>query len=331
MATYIASLIPIICYVLILFALDSLKICRMKFLSISAVCGIAVGLVLLTIFHFVSPAFPWMVPVIEELLKGILPVVLAGRRKIGFFVEGVTYGATVGAGFALVENITYASSFTDMGFFTALYRGVFTALLHIGCTAIVGAAAIIVVRELREKRGRNPWLLIALSFIPSILIHVFHNAVMVDHPYFLIVHLLFFPLVIFILYKVDSDTINNWMETMVENDISILACIHEGMLHETNAGKYLKTLHSRFSPEEIADIMCCLTLHLEMSVAAKSRLILKEMGLAERMDPKERELNRTKLLELQAITSRIGKRGVMALSPIIAIHSFDQYAFREIM
>src|SRR5690349_12783989 len=51
-------------------------------------------------------------PVVEELVKAIILVVLflAFRREFDNVLDGIVYGAMVGLGFAMVENVLYLTS-----------------------------------------------------------------------------------------------------------------------------------------------------------------------------------------------------------------------------
>lgn len=322
------SLTPILFYFLILISLDSFKICRRTLLVGALLYGILASGIAYLIFTLWQTEQRAAAPIIEELLKGGMLVWLSAKKKMGFFVEGVTYGATIGAGFATIENILYVFGNPEMTSLVAGMRGVSTALLHIGCTGMVGAASVIIVRELREKRDINPWGVIALVYIPSMLIHYFHNSMVLSPFVLMLVMILFFGSAVLALYYYDDRLITYWFDEMMEGDITLLTSIQTGTLIETNAGKYLMSLHSSFNPEEIADIMACLTLHLELSVAAKSRMMLQEAQMAAPLFAEERELYKEKVVELRESTHRIGKRGVLALRHIITIHAFDEHAFR---
>ena len=325
---YLFSLLPIVVYLVVLHSQDPLKICRFKTLLFSILHGIGAGLVTLVLFLIVSLENSLATPVIEEMLKGVFVILLAWRKKIGFLTEGVTYGASVGAGFALIENIVYVVRIPELTLLESLMRGFSTALLHIGNTAVVGALTIIVVRELQEKRHIAVWPALVLTPLPSIGLHLLYNAmllpVMVQIPLALAGYLLILAL----LYLYDRHLIERWLDRMVDSEINLLTIIHNGLLHTTPTGAYLTSLHSRFSGEEIADIIACFTLHLELSVAAKSRLMLQESGLAEPMTPEAVAANEAKMQEYQAVCQRIGKRGLLALQPIISIHTFDRQAFK---
>jgi RsiW-degrading membrane proteinase PrsW (M82 family) len=103
-------------------------------------------------------------PIVEEIAKGlgVLVIFFFGRRAFDGPVDGVVYGALVGAGFAFTENILYfATSLIEGGVgevtFTFLLRGVLSPFAHVIFTAVTGFAVGIAARSGRPVGGR--WLL----------------------------------------------------------------------------------------------------------------------------------------------------------------------------
>lgn len=97
-------------------------------------------------------------PLVEEFAKGlgVFLVFLFGRRTFDGPVDGVVYGALVGAGFAFTENILYfATSLIEGGVpetaFTFFLRGILSPFAHVMFTAITGYAL-----GLAARRGAGP-------------------------------------------------------------------------------------------------------------------------------------------------------------------------------
>ncbi|WOF22052.1 PrsW family intramembrane metalloprotease [Microbacterium betulae] len=120
-------------------------------------------------------------PIVEELAKGVgvLLVLLMGRRAFDGPVDGVVYGALVGAGFAFTENIQYfavsaieggAASLT----WTFVLRGLMSPFAHAMFTAVTGFAL-----GLAARRGASfgaslrTWL---AGLIGAIVLHGLWNA-----------------------------------------------------------------------------------------------------------------------------------------------------------
>ncbi|PZU45867.1 MAG: PrsW family intramembrane metalloprotease [Microbacterium sp.] len=86
-------------------------------------------------------------PLVEEFAKGlgVFLVFAFGRRAFDGPVDGVVYGALVGAGFAFTENILYfATSLIEGGVpetaFTFFLRGILSPFAHVMFTAVTGYA-----------------------------------------------------------------------------------------------------------------------------------------------------------------------------------------------
>ena len=62
-------------------------------------------------------------------------------RRVGFLVDAAVLGFAVGAGFALVENVVYLRAITDAPLGLWLVRGLGTAVMHGGTTAMFAMLA----------------------------------------------------------------------------------------------------------------------------------------------------------------------------------------------
>ncbi|MCZ7539407.1 MAG: PrsW family glutamic-type intramembrane protease [Anaerolineae bacterium] len=80
-------------------------------------------------------------PVVEELLKALLIVVLASRLALAYTVDGTAYGFAIGTGFGMAENLDYAISNPDRAVPIALSRVLSVSLMHAYTTGLVGTAA----------------------------------------------------------------------------------------------------------------------------------------------------------------------------------------------
>ncbi|SDQ21746.1 PrsW family intramembrane metalloprotease [Microbacterium sp. cf332] len=119
-------------------------------------------------------------PIVEEIAKGlgILLLLRIGRRSFDGPVDGVVYGAMIGAGFAFTENILYfADSLISGGVaqvtVTFVLRGVLSPFAHVMFTAATGFAVGLAVR--RGARGGAvfaPW---AVGLAAAILLHALWN------------------------------------------------------------------------------------------------------------------------------------------------------------
>ncbi len=152
----------------------------------SVAIALGVDFVLLVLFgpdtDAVSAAMSSVVqaPIVEEIAKGlgVLLILWIGRRHFDGPVDGIVYGAMVGAGFAFTENILYfADSLTAGGVgqvtVTFVLRGILSPFAHVMFTAATGFAVGLSVR--RGRRGGHvfgPWV---GGVAAAILLHAVWN------------------------------------------------------------------------------------------------------------------------------------------------------------
>lgn len=119
-------------------------------------------------------------PIVEEFAKGlgVYLIFLVGRRAFDGPLDGVVYGALVGAGFAFTENIQYfAVSLISGGLqeasFTFLLRGILSPFAHVMFTSVTGFALGLAARRgARAGRAIGPWL---AGMLGAIVLHGLWN------------------------------------------------------------------------------------------------------------------------------------------------------------
>ncbi len=173
----------------------------------AAALALAVGLGVLLVFHPANTAATdalsavVQAPIVEELAKGlgVLLIFALGRRAFDGPVDGVVYGALVGAGFAFTENILYFSqSLIEGGIYQAtstfFVRGILSPYAHAMFTAVTGFALGLAARRGRSGVGVAPmWL---LGLCGAILLHALWNASAVFADFFVLYVTLQVPLFI---------------------------------------------------------------------------------------------------------------------------------------
>jgi RsiW-degrading membrane proteinase PrsW (M82 family) len=153
-----------------------------------AAVGIALGvdlLITLAIGVDASPlreAFSVVVqaPIVEEFAKGIgvFLIFATARRAFDGPVDGIVYGALVGAGFAFTENIQYfALAFIEGGAAetsaTFFVRGILSPFAHVMFTGVTGFALGLAARRgVSAGQAVGPWL---LGLAGAIALHALWN------------------------------------------------------------------------------------------------------------------------------------------------------------
>ncbi|MCK9628628.1 MAG: PrsW family intramembrane metalloprotease [Bacteroidales bacterium] len=304
------SVIPVLVFLSFLFVLDSFKLVFKSFLLLSIVWGISAALFL----YFIKVSNPVAAPLIEEVLKSVFVLYLIKRNKVGFTVDAAIYGFASGAGFALVENLVYFYAMPEASILTWIVRGFGTAVMHGGCTAIIGM--LVIFSKSVEKRGG---LYIVSAFAAAFLIHYAFNHFYIN-PVLQTLGIIIILSVIFVLiFRYSEKKLHNWLEMEFSTEIDLLNMINRGEMLSTRAGQYLGTLKTNFSSESILDMYCYIRLYLELSIKAKRNLMLRENDFPVIIEEDIDE----KLAELKALRKSIGKVGELTLAPLMSLNYRD--------
>ncbi|MCW3493991.1 PrsW family intramembrane metalloprotease [Microbacterium sp. SSM24] len=166
----------------------SLVIFAVAWGAIAAV-GIALGVDVLLTMVFGRAASPEaeavsaiiQAPIVEEFGKGlgVYIIFLVARRAFDGPVDGIVYGALIGAGFAFTENIQYfAISFLEGGAadttITFFMRGILSPFAHVMFTSVTGFALGLAAR--RGSRGGRAFGAWIVGMIGATILHAIWNA-----------------------------------------------------------------------------------------------------------------------------------------------------------
>jgi len=326
---YLISLLPMVLYLLLIKGMDGFSLARW---SKIAECFIW-GILACAICFFFGKAISYSegFPIVEELLKGAPLMAAVYKNRSAFFAETLIYGAAVGAGFSFLENILFVYLSPDFTLGDGMVRGIGTALLHIGCTALLASMALVFNRLSKEKSKAAQFLLGLASVLPSIIIHFLYNMFLLPVFVQMAVTVVLYIGLFIMIYSIDERLIHKWLDLCISNDISLYTSMKQGKLQTTNAGRYLLMAKDRFQPEVFFDICVYLGLYLEISIAAKSRMILKEAGLDTPLSEEEHKVSKAKIAELKELKKSIGKSGALLLSPFVNIKATDEWAMQELL
>jgi protease PrsW len=318
------SLLPIPAFLALLRLLDSYKLMSLRRTVRNILVGCAVAAVCYGIntaaFSALSGNDLWYVrfaaPVVEELLKAAWLVWLIRSNRIGFMVDAAISGFAIGAGFALVENLTYLLQLQgDVSPLVWLLRGFGTAMLHGGCTAIAG----IVASSLAERHGAQRWSIYLPGLAIAIAIHIAYNAAVLSPIASAAAILVGLPVLLAVVFMQSEASLRRWLGEGLDKDVDLLLTISGGGLSETHAGRYLKALKTSFPPEIVGDMLCLLQLSLELGAKAKGDLLLREMDFEVPPDPTVP----ARLKELEYLEKSIGTAGRRAMAPLLSRSTRD--------
>ena len=261
---------------------------------------------------------------------------MAFRKRIAFFIDSVICGAAVGGGFSFLENIFYLVLGDSVDLSTGLFRGLEVALIHMGCSAIIAAGMMMVVRQTERKRSRMPMstndiIKTTALFVVALAFHIFHNTFQ-----FTPIMQFFWVLAVMIgmiavVYFYDIDMTHRWLDKGLDMQINLLRSIEGGHLLNTPTGTFLESVKELFPPNVYFDIICYVRLQIELSVAAKTRFMLHEVGMDEPLEANKKELYMSQFVELGELEKNIGPSAKMTIAPIVKLSPADTQALNNLL
>lgn len=257
----------------------------------------------------------WVAPVVEEALKALWVVWLLRADRVGFLVDAGIHGFAVGAGFALVENLYYAVAVADPDPWLWLVRGFGTAVMHGGVTA----AFAIVAKDLADRRGRVTPAALLPGFAIAVAVHAAFNHLPFDPLVTSAAMLVAIPLLVLAVFERSERATEDWLGRGLDADVEALEILEQGALADTRIGRYLEALRERFPGPVVADMLCLLQIHLELSARAKGLLIARAAGIEMPADPGVE----ARFIELRYLERAIGATGRLALEPLLRTSSRD--------
>lgn len=317
------GIVPVFLFLGALVLIDSYKLVALRALLLSVGAGVVAALASYGVNGVLQPGLDldftrysmYVAPVVEETLKALFVIYLLQRNKVGFVVDAGIHGFAIGTGFALVENLYYLQANLDATLMTWMARGMGTAIMHGGATAIVA----MVSRALQTRRT---------AFRPSLLLPGLGVAVVLHSLYnhFLLHPLLATALIVLVVpwlsvavFQHSERETTAWLGAGFDTDQELLKAVRSGTVSATPAGRYLTTVRNRFAPEEIVDMMCLLRLRGELAIRAKGILLMREAGFDAPPDPSVK----AKFEELRYLEKSIGRTGLMALGPFLHTSTRD--------
>lgn len=319
----LVSLLPVFLVLLALIFLDSFKLIRFQSVLWAILIGCLAAEVSLLINLYMFPFLSldsslvrrYAAPFTEECLKAVFIVYMIRSNRIGFMVDAAIYGFAVGSGFSFIENVYYLQSVHDSNILLWIIRGFGTAVMHSGTTALFA----IISKSLIDRHPNHRILIYIPGFILAAALHSFFNHFLLGPVLLTLCQLIVLPLLILLVFQQSETSLRNWLEIGLESDMHLLDMIVTGNIAETRVGKYLESLKNKFQGAVLADMLCYLRLHIELTVRAKGILMMKEAGFQLKPDPEIRE----KITELKYLDKSIGKTGKLALFPFLQLSSRD--------
>lgn len=323
------ALLPVLVFLLLLILMDCFKLVKIPHLVLCLVWGMlcAIGAYFINTFILTGLNLErqemtrYVGPLVEETLKMIMVILLIWKNRVGFMIDGAIYGFGVGAGFALVENIWYLLELNSQNLLLWMVRGLGTAIMHGGTTSVF---AILVMQSFgRKQRSIFPYL---YSWLIAILMHSFFNHFVMPPAAMMVFTLVIIALTEYFIFRSGERNLRRWLELEFDSEVKLMLMIRKGQFARTHAGEYMMFIKDRFAPMAVVDMLAYISLYLELSIKAKSKLMLQEAGIHVR---KEESIDE-KLTELKALEKNIGVTGLLAIAPVLRVSRRDLWKWSSL-
>jgi RsiW-degrading membrane proteinase PrsW (M82 family) len=317
------ALLPVLLFLAALRLLDSYKLVPLSMVASALAAGVVAAAVCYGINTIVfrhlqdnqEQYIHFGAPVVEELAKGAFWIFLIGTARVAFMVDSAICGFAVGAGFALVENITYLQVLEGRGFGIWILRGFGTAVMH-GGVAAIGAFISVYLSESRQWRSVAQF---APGLLAAMLLHSLFNQGVLSPAGSTVAAVMGLPLIFMVVFYFSERSLHRWLGGKLDKDIEMIAMIASGEFKQTPQGAYLMSLADAFPPEVRGDMLTLLHLTLELSARAKGDLMRREAGLEVPHDPEVE----SHLKELRYLEKSIGPTGMLAVRPLLSLTPRD--------
>ncbi|HET7096080.1 MAG TPA: PrsW family glutamic-type intramembrane protease [Casimicrobiaceae bacterium] len=319
----LVGLLPVVGLLAALVYFDSYKLVALRMVIVVILCGVVVAGASLLVNVYVLSNFDvdftlftrYVSPVIEELLKGIVIVVLIRTDRIGFLVDAAILGFAVGTGFAVVENLFYLHQIPDAGLGTWIVRGFGTAIMHGGATATF-AMMTLAFQELAAWKGLKAFL---PGYAVAVVLHSAFNHLFLSPKLSTLAIVIVVPLLLYAVFQKSEKAVGDWLGHGFDADTEMLGLINSGHFSESPIGQYLQTLKSTLRGPVVADVLCYLQLYTELALRAKGILMMRESGFEVPVD----EETKAKFAEMRYLEGSIGKATLLAIQPMLHMSHKD--------
>ncbi len=313
----LVGLLPVVCLLGALFYLDSYKLLHARFVcAVVALGALAAGasfVVNTATLELASIDFDayrrYGGPIVEEVLKALVVLLLVRAHRVGFLVDAAICGFAVGTGFAVVENVFYLVQVPDAGLGTWIVRGFGTAIMHGGATALFSVMGLTRL-EREDASGLRAWM---PGLAVAILLHAAFNQFLFSPLVSTALIVVVVPVLVHVVFAHSEKAVGDWLGKGFDADAEMLRLINSGGLAASPVGRYLHELKGRFHGPVVADLLCYLRIYTELSLRAKGILMMRESGFEAPVDEEMRE----RFAELEYLQKSIGRTGLLALDPML--------------
>ena len=264
---------PVALFVAALEWLDSFKLVRIRTVLGAVVLGMlaaaasyAASAVALDLLQLPFTNYSrFVAPFLEEALKSAAVIWFFNRNRIGFMIDAIILGLAVGAGFGAFENIYYAYVFPEANIGVWMVRGLGTAVMHAGVTALFGICAQM-LRQRHEEEGAAAYL---PGFLVAASLHLIFNQFTQWPLLSAAGTIVLLPLTLLLFFDKSEHEAHNWLIHDYESLEHLLDDIRNGRFTHSEAGRFLEQARSRFGADVAALLFEYIKLYTELVLRAE--------------------------------------------------------------
>jgi protease PrsW len=252
-------------------------------------------------------------PVLEEGLKAAPIIALFYFNRLGFKLDAAIAGFALGAGFSVIENVWFLIEAADANVSAWLVRGFGTAVMHGSATAIFA----VISHEMTERQAEGHaahYRFDPLLFLPGLAVAiVIHSAFnhFPDRPLLIMaLTMLLAPLTLFFTLARSEQATTQWLKNDEAAHRQALDDIRAGRFAESESGRAIHDLASRFGPAMSAEAFAYLELKTELILRAEELIRASFEASSGDIGDVERE----KFGRLEALEQRLGKPVINAIN-----------------
>ncbi len=313
----VITILPVLLFTVLLVKMDGFRLVRKIDLLAAILSGALCAFFAFGLDALIFEAFGWSYslrtvtsgPIVEEFLKTAAVVFFIARARVGFTIDAAVIGFAVGAAFASIENVLFVRYASDSELGVVLARGFGAAFMHAGVSAAAAVATMFFVNKSDKFK-----LIHALPGAAiAVVLHLSFNGFYFSPPTQAIIGIIVIPTLFVVLFAINSKSLSRWITAEFDDEVELLMKIKRGEFSGTEAGKYFLSIKDKFDPETVVDMLAYIRIASELSLRAKTALMLAE---AEMESGNDGELE-SKFIEMKTLQKNIGQTGMLALAPIL--------------
>jgi RsiW-degrading membrane proteinase PrsW (M82 family) len=324
------AIAPVLILLLTLDRLDIFNLISLRVIALLVGAGGAIAAASFLVNWRLMDGFPigfsrytrYVAPIVEECLKAAPVIALFAANRLGFKLDSAIAGFAIGAGFSLIENGWYLRMLSDANYSAWMVRGFGTAIMHGGATALFA----VISHEMTERQAEadaahyrfNP-----LLFLPGLVLAIVVHSAFNHFPHQPLVAmaltLLLVPLTLFVTLARSERATHQWLKADYSAHRQALEAIRSGRFAESEAGRSLQSLASKFDAAIAADVFAYLELKTELVLRGEEIMLAVQDGQDVSVGPSERE----KVDRLEALERRLGRGVIAAIAPRLGFSRND--------